>query len=144
MNPVTIVSQGNIPTRLLSHPCPPLHKPASLRLCFVPHKPTPPQFPRSFTPRHQLNPQPQLPATMPRLATALVLAVLSLVLAPLSMAGPIPQTMSSSSAVYTDVPPVESPTIAFTLGEHQFPPLLSLEEDCDPCADFLRRIRRPR
>ena len=33
----------------------PLHKPASLRLCFVPHKSTSPQFPRSFTPRHQLN-----------------------------------------------------------------------------------------
>ena len=59
---------------------------------------------------------------MPRLATTLILAALSLVLAPLSMAGPIPQTMSSASAVYTDLPPAESPTIAFTLGEyHSFP-----------------------
>ncbi|PIL34450.1 hypothetical protein GSI_03226 [Ganoderma sinense ZZ0214-1] len=58
---------------------------------------------------------------MPRLATALVLAALSLVLAPLSMAGPIPQIPSSASVATRDAPPVQSPTIAFTLGPGSLP-----------------------
>ncbi|KAI1782848.1 hypothetical protein LXA43DRAFT_1103345 [Ganoderma leucocontextum] len=59
---------------------------------------------------------------MPRLSTALVFAALSLVLAPLSMAGPIPQTLSSASAATTDTPSAApSTTFAFTLGPSGLP-----------------------
>ncbi|KAM5540163.1 hypothetical protein V8D89_006303 [Ganoderma adspersum] len=81
----------------------------------------PAAVPSFIHPKTPPQPQPQLAATMPRFATALVFTALSLVLAPLSMAGPIPQTMSSASAISTDVPPVESPTIAFTLGPGSLP-----------------------